>query len=357
MSKICVITSSRADYGLLSTLIGYLHKARKLQLVVSGSHFSKKHGSSVDLIKYPIAAKIPLVPQKDTNLAMAETVGEGVIKFAKTFAKLKPDLVVVLGDRYEIFAAAQAAFCLKIPIAHLHGGEVTEGALDDGFRNAISKLSTYHFVSHPEHKKRLEDMGEKPQDVHFVGAPGLDLINPNKVRTRAELEKKIGTKLPKEYFLVTYHPATLDKLSSEDAMKKLLKALSEFPEYGLLVTKANADPEGEKINKIWAKQKNVILVSNLGSEFYHAAIKHSAIVIGNSSSGVIEVPYFKKAVVNIGNRQKGRMTPNSVITCGNSAKEIELAIYKALKTKPELENIYGIPGKISEKIYNLIKKI
>lgn len=358
MKKICIITGSRADYGLLKPLIKLVDESAEaeLQLIVTGSHLLPQFGNTADVIKvdgFSIFSEIHMDIADNTNLATANATASVMAAAAEVLTAAKPDCVIVLGDRFEIFACASAAYMLKIPLVHLHGGEVTQGALDEGLRHAISKLASLHFVSHSSYKDRLKRMGEAPEKIFDYGAPGLDLLNEN-IKTKAELEEFLGESLDK-FLLVTYHPSTLDEVSNEEVLNNLITALGDFPDHKILITKANADAEGLMINQIWegADLPNKILVDNLG-EYYLTAVTEADAVVGNSSSGLIEVPYLKTPTVNIGNRQKGRIMPSSVFQSGIEADEISEEIKKAIATEVKYEQVFGEPGEISKKIFDKI---
>lgn len=366
MRKVCVVTSNRAEYWLLKPLLLHLQNSQhiQLQLVVAGAHLSSEFGGTVNLIKeerFLIDSEVECLPESDDALGMIEAITKGVSGFSRAFQKLAPDIIVILGDRFETFAAAQAAYCLKIPLAHLHGGELTQAALDEGFRHAISKFSQLHFVSHPEYKSRLMRMGEQPDRIWVTGAIGIDHMNDFIPLSKSTLSQKIKFNLD-QYILFTYHPSTLDNISQELIAKNLIKVFAQFPQYQLLITQTNPDPAGRFLNEYWrnyaaANPERVCFTHALG-DYYHSAIYHSQCVVGNSSSGILEVPYLEKRAVNIGQRQTGRIFPNSVLQVGYDAEDIQKGILLALQDpNPNVEQVYGKPGNIAAMILGILEKI
>ncbi len=368
MKKICIITGTRAEYGLLKPL---MHKIQdspnfELQIIVTGMHLMPQFGNTylqIEADGFSINEKVDLRQINDSKIAVSNAVGEGIKGVTTSLSKLKPDLFIVLGDRFEAFAAATAAFILNIPIAHISGGDVTEGAIDDGFRHAISKFSLLHFVSTETYRKRVVQLGEAPERVFNVGSTGVDnALNLNLLQ-KNELSTQIDFDLSKPYFLVTFHPVTLDSIPSEIQFENLLLAFDKFLDFNLIITYPNSDADGQKIIKLIDKyalnnKTRVKVIANLGTLKYLSAIKYSSAVIGNSSSGIIEVPSFKVPTVNIGIRQKGRIKANSVIDCENTASEIINAIEKAVSPQFQkfcktIENIYG-DGHATEKIMSIL---
>ncbi|MDY2912604.1 MAG: UDP-N-acetylglucosamine 2-epimerase, partial [Agathobacter sp.] len=288
----------------------------------------------------------------------------GTIGFADALARLQPDIMVLLGDRFEALAAAQTAMILRIPIAHIHGGEATEGLIDEAIRHSITKMSLLHFTAAEEYRHRVIQLGEEPSRVYNFGAIGLDNIKRLTLLTRKTLEVETGFKFQRVNFLVTYHPVTLSSKSSEDYVKELLNALDSFEEAGIIFTQANADTSGRIINKIFKDyvnkhQDRMIFVNTLGQLKYLSAIQYMDAVVGNSSSGVLEVPSFNVPTVNIGPRQNGRLMAKSVITCGEKSGEIAKALNKAVSSSfknsiKKISSPYGSGG-VSEKIVNILK--
>ncbi len=340
--KLCVITSSRADYGLLSHLMNRIKNSSKfqLQIIATGSHLSKQHGYTLNQIiqdGFVVDDTIDLkIKTQDIN-NVTECAGTAVSKIAQSLMRLKPDAVLVLGDRYEIASAAVASALCIIPVVHFHGGEITEGANDDMFRHAITKFSSLHFVSTSQYKNRVIQLGEQPKNVIVSGALGIEGIKKLKLKSKKELEKILNIKFKKRVFLITYHPETMGKIPAEKLTLNLLNALQKFSETTFIITKANADVNGNLINntiKKFIKSKNDFhLFSSLGQINFLSLMKCCDMVIGNSSSGIIEAPSFNKININIGNRQKGRITAKSNIDCKSDEMSIYNAVKKGIETK------------------------
>ncbi len=365
--KIAVVTGSRAEYGLLRGLMHLIKKdsSLELQTLVTGSHLSARFGQTFrDIQKdgFKIIAQIPLKEKGDNSLSVVKSVGSLTERFAGVLNRLHPDLLVVLGDRYEIFAAAQAAFLLKISIAHIAGGDSTEGAFDESLRHAISKMAQFHFVTHDEAARRLLQLGENPRHIYNFGSPALDEIKTMKRLSAHELEKELQFKFQDKNFLVTFHPATLEMKEPTQQLKELLAALDVFEsKVGLIFTQSNADPKGQAFNKMiqaYAKKHpHAKVYASLGTHLYLNTLSHVDAVIGNSSSGIYEAPSFKIPTVNIGDRQKGRLFPESVISCPAQKNSIVSAIREALaKDCPRVVNPYG-NGNASFRIYRKIKNM
>lgn len=369
-STIAVVTGSRADYGLQYWLIDAIHRAGDLtlQLVVTGSHLSDTFGHTVDQIAsdgFPIAATVPMIAEDDSEWAMARSTGHGVIGMADALKRLQPDVVVLLGDRFEILAAAQAAMLMAVPVAHLHGGEVTEGAVDESIRHAVSKMSSIHFVSAEPYRRRLIRMGESPERVHVVGAPGLDHFLRTPLPGRAELMSSVGLDPSAPFLLVTYHPATRGSANPVEAVEQLLAALDRFPDQQLLITKANADAGGRRINGVldaYASQAapRVALVASLGTARYLSAVTHATALVGNSSSALIEAPAVGTPTVNVGPRQQGRLRAATVIDCAEDAPSIGAAIARVLEPRFRQEAVkqeppYGRPGDAAGRMLEVLR--
>jgi UDP-hydrolysing UDP-N-acetyl-D-glucosamine 2-epimerase len=369
--KICVVTGTRAEYGLLYWLMKEIQDDPdlELQLVVTGMHLSPEFGLTYRTIEqdgFPIHEKVEMLLSSDTPVGIATSIGLGTIGFANAFERLKPDILVLLGDRFEILAAAQAAMVARIPIAHLHGGETTEGVIDESIRHAVTKMSHLHFVSTEVYRRRVIQLGEDPARVITVGAIGLDNIRKMTFLDREELEKSIGFSLGKQAFLITFHPVTLEKQGPKKAMTELLHALEYFPDAKLIFTKPNADTDGRIISQmiddfVHKDPKRAICFTSMGQLLYLSAIKHVDVVIGNSSSGILEVPYFKKPTVNIGARQRGRIKPSSVINCDETAESISQAIQTALSPhfQKMLHTVVSPYGEdyVSGKIIKTLKQV
>lgn len=338
MRKICVVTGTRAEYGLLRPLLYRIREDKDsiLCLVVTGMHLSPEFGLTYQEIEkdgFSVFERNEMLLSSDTVNGVAKSTGLGMIGFSDIYMRAKPDIVVLLGDRFETFAAASAAMLHAIPIAHIHGGELTQGAVDELMRHAITKMSTLHFTAAECYRKRVIQMGEQPENVYCVGALGIENIKTQSLLSKTELEKSIGFSLEKPFVIVTYHPATLEATSSVEQFKSLLEALSVLP-YRAIFTKANADAEGKTINQMideYAenRREDVIAFTSMGMIRYLSALRLCRMVIGNSSSGIIEAPSFHIPTVNIGTRQQGRARAASVIDCGNSKEEIIEAVRQA----------------------------
>ena len=333
--KICVVTGTRAEYGLLRWLIDGIEKSAvlDLQLVVTGSHLSPEFGFTIQEISndgYPVDRKIEMLLSSDTPVGITKSMGLAIIGFADAFVELQPDLVLILGDRYEIFAAASAAMIARIPIAHLHGGEVTEGAIDEAIRHSITKMSHLHFVAAKEYRNRVIQLGENPEHVFCVGGLGVDNILRSHLLPRDQLEIDLGFRFLTRNFLVTFHPVTLENNTCADQMDELLSALEEYPEAGILFTMPNADTDGrvliDKIKAFCDQHSNAKWFESLGQLRYFSCLHQVHGVIGNSSSALLEAPSFQIGSINIGLRQQGRLKAKSVIDCLPEKKSILQAI-------------------------------
>lgn len=367
---ICVVTATRAEYGLLKPLIFKLKEDKdiNLKVVVTGMHLSPEFGLTYKEIindNIEIDEKIEILMSSDTNVGVCKSMAMAMISFSDYFNRIKPEMLIILGDRYEIFSIASVATVLNIPIAHLHGGEITEGVYDDAFRHSITKMSYIHFTSNEAYRKRVIQLGEEPERVFNVGAIGLDSIKNIKLLSLNQLEESIDFKLDKKFGLVTFHPVTLENGTAEKQCNELLMALDDFKNMKFIITKANSDTDGRIINKSIEEyasrnKERILVVSSLGQLRYLSAMKYSSVVIGNSSSGIIETPSFKVPTVNIGNRQKGRIKARSVIDCEVKKDKIILAINKALDLEflqsiKNIKNPYG-DGESSEKIIIHLKR-
>ena len=369
--KICIVTGTRAEYGLLYWTIKKLKSEIFfiVQICVTGMHLSPEFGSTFKQIEedgFVIDKKVEMLLSSDSANGISKSIGLGIISFTDVFSDLKPDLVLILGDRFEIFAAATAAMIAKIPIAHCHGGEATEGLIDEPIRHSITKMSHLHFTSTEEYRKRVIQLGEQPNSVFNVGALGIENINKLKLLNKSDFEKSIGFKLLKQTFLITFHPVTLENSTAEGQFVNLLSAIKKYPNTTYIFTMPNADNDGRVIIKLIqnfvANNKNTaIAFTSLGQLRYLSAIKHVDLVIGNSSSGLIEAPSFKKPTINIGDRQRGRVYGLSVINCKPSEKEIiesiKLGLSESFRKKlNKSSNPYGNKN-ASIEIVKILKKI
>ncbi len=368
MKKICVITSSRADYGLLKPLMMSMQKSKKIQLsiFVTGSHLSKKHGNTINEIisdEFTIDKKIKLPITNDTSEKITKCLGYVITKFGLFFSKMKPDAILILGDRYEILGVACSAIINRIPIIHIHGGEKTLGAYDDAFRHSISKMSVLHFVSHSAYKKRLIQLGENSQHIHVVGALGIESIKKIKKESKNKLQKDLKINFWKKNLLISFHPVTLEKNTSAKYIDELLLALMSLKNTNLFFTMTNSDNESDiinfKIKSFVNKNKNAFFFKSLGSTKYISLLAKVDAVVGNSSSGIIEAPFLKIPTLNIGNRQKGRELSSSIICCSPTKNDILRGIKKIYsdifknKTKKS-KNLYG-NGNSSKKILKILE--
>jgi GDP/UDP-N,N'-diacetylbacillosamine 2-epimerase (hydrolysing) len=368
MKKICVITGSRSEYGLLKNLILGIKNSKKLklQLIVTGSHLSREFGSTVKNIisdKFKITKKIKILDRQDDLTNMGKCVARGIEKFSFTFKNIKPDLILILGDRYEILSAAISALFLKIPVAHIHGGERSEGAYDEAIRHAITKFSHLHFVSTKTYRNRVIQLGENKKNVFFTGSIGVDNIKQIKFYSKKILEEKYKVKFFDKNFFIIFHPVTLEDNTQEIHMLEILKALAKFPYYGKFFVYPSADLGGKSIirliNQFVKNNKNCYQFKSLGQKDYFSFVKNCNIVIGNSSSGVIEVPSLNVGVINIGDRQRGRIKSKVVIDCKPLARDILkniLTILKPsyLKNIKNFKNPYDCNG-TTKKIINILE--
>jgi len=332
--KICVVTTTRAEYGLLKPLLSQIENdpALQLQLLVSGTHLSPEHGDTYKEIEkdFHITQKIPMQLQSDDALSTSRAMAQLQIDVTKTLQDLQSDIVIVLGDRYEIMAVAIATMILHIPLAHIHGGETTEGAIDEAIRHSITKMAHLHFPATQEYAERVIQLGEDPKRVFQVGALGVENIQTLKLLNKNTFEESIGVKLQKRNLLVTYHPETLSSQTPKEEFFELLSELKELDETLIIFTKANADSHGKVINSMIdeyvSTDNNSILFSSLGQLRYLSALQFVDAVVGNSSSGIIEVPSFHIATINIGERQKGRTQSQSIINTPCKREDISKAI-------------------------------
>ena len=370
MRRVCVVTGTRAEYGLLYWLMKEIEADPdlELQLVATGMHLSPEFGLTYRVIEedgFRIDAKVEMLLSSDTPVGIAKSIGLAVIGFADALERLQPDVMVVLGDRYEILAAVQAALVARVPVAHIHGGETTEGAIDESIRHAVTKMSQLHFVAAEPYRKRVVQLGERPETVHNVGGLGIENVKRLRLLERGELEENIGFSLGETSFMVTYHPATLGQLPPAVAMQALLDALDRFPQAQVIITKPNSDTDGRTLADMVdryaeSRKGRVAVFTSMGQLRYLSALRQVDAVIGNSSSGIIEAPACRVPTVNIGDRQSGRLKAPSIIDCGESADAIEKAIRLAIspmfqEKAREGGSLYGEGGSAS-KIKEELKK-
>ena len=370
MKKICVVTGTRAEYGLLYWLLKEIEADKELQLqvIVTGMHLSPEFGLTYKEIEkeFKINKKIEMLLSSDTSVGISKSMGLAQISFAESYDELKPDIVIVLGDRYEIFSATSAAMIARIPIAHIHGGEKTEGAFDESIRHSITKMSHLHFTATEEYKNRVIQLGEHPSRVFNVGGMGIENIKRLKLLSKDEFEKSIEFKLNIKNILVTFHPVTLENSTAKEQFQQLLDAIDELEDTNIIFTKANSDTDGRVINQmideyVTKNSHKSIVFTSLGQLRYLSALQYVDAVVGNSSSGLAEAPSFKIGTINIGDRQKGRIKASSVIDCEPNKDSI-LNSFEKLYSKEFQEtlkttiNPYG-DGYASKKIVEILKNV
>ena len=376
--RVCVVTGTRAEYGLLSYLMKEInrHKNLELKILATGMHLSPEFGLTYKNIEedgFKIAKKVEILTSSDTPIGISKSMGLGMISFSEALSEINPDILVVLGDRFEILPAVISASVLRIPIAHIHGGESTEGLIDEPIRHAITKFSHLHFAATNEYKNRIIQMGEDKKNVFCTGGMGIDFIKQNTFLSKNQLEKKLNFKFNKKNLLIAFHPVTLEENSSKKQFINLLEALSTLDDTNIIFTKANADTDGRIINELIDnyvyKNLNCVSFISMGQQKFLSSMKQVDAIIGNSSSGLLEAPSFKIGTVNIGDRQRGRIKADSVIDCIDKAEDIRKAIdriySKNFQKKLKLvKNPYdkGIPSKKITKVLssvsldNIIKK-
>lgn len=366
MKKICVVTGTRAEYGLLFPLLEKLKASDEfqLQLLVTGAHLSPEFGNTYKMIEadgFNIDEKVEILLSSDTNIGVSKSMGLAMISFSESLERLNPDMVIVLGDRYEIFMVAAACSVANIPIAHLHGGETTEGAFDEAFRHSITKMSWLHFTSTEEYRRRVIQLGETPDRVFNVGAIGIETIKRLTLLTKTELEESLGFRFKEKIYLVTFHPVTLENKSSDSQFRELLKSLDKLTDSTLIFTKANSDTDGRVINQLiddYVKEhpNKAVAYDSMGQLRYLSAMQIATAVVGNSSSGIIEAPHFNVPTINIGDRQKGRIQAASVINCDAEEILIDTALGEAIAQKTIVNNSVHGDGNVSNKIIKEVKK-
>jgi UDP-N-acetylglucosamine 2-epimerase (non-hydrolysing)/GDP/UDP-N,N'-diacetylbacillosamine 2-epimerase (hydrolysing) len=370
-TKICVVTTSRADYGSLCRFMEAIQRDKrlKLQVVATGMHLLKEFGLTARVIAedgFKIDAKVSMISSVHSQESISQSIGVGITAFTKVLRRLKPDWVVIFGDRFELFSIAIPSLILQIPLAHISGGEITEGAVDDVIRHAVTKMANVHFPAAEAYRKRIIQMGENPKNVFNFGHLGLDNLRAMRLYDREELRKELGLKRNAPTALVTFHPETMSKVSSVFQLEKILNVIRSF-DMDVVFTKANCDAEGNRINKRLANfcrahPERYKLFDNLGQQRYLSCLKHLDVMIGNSSSGLFEAPSFQIPVVNIGDRQKGRLRSRNIIDVGYSPVEIAKAISKALsrdfkKSLRGMKNLYckNQDGRVAERIKDVLR--
>jgi UDP-N-acetylglucosamine 2-epimerase (non-hydrolysing)/GDP/UDP-N,N'-diacetylbacillosamine 2-epimerase (hydrolysing) len=371
--KICVVTGTRAEYGLLRPLLRLLADDAdiQLQLIVTGTHLSRDYGYTVDLIEadgFLANERIEMLVASDTAVGVTKSLGLACLGFADALFRLQPDLMVLLGDRYEVLAAAQSALIARIPVAHLHGGEVTEGAIDESIRHAVTKMSSLHFGATPKSCERIVQMGENPEAVFLVGATGLDSIEQLPLLSLSELETHLQITIKRPIAVVTVHPETcLAPEKSVEAVESLLAAIADHPDLTIVFTGSNADAGGTRINALLSSYvvtrvgtAPAVFVKSLGQQRYLSLLSHADMVIGNSSSGLVEAHAVKTVAINIGDRQKGREQPPSVLNVTWNSSDISSAILKALSQEQRsrllFESPYGTPG-TANRIFQILRSV
>ena len=369
--RVCIITGTRAEYGLLYWLMKEVQSSSKLELqvIATGMHLSPEFGLTYKQIEqdgFTINKKVEMLLSSDSETGIAKSIGLGVIGFSDALNSLEPDIVVVLGDRFEVFSAVIATMVSRIPVAHLHGGEATEGAFDEPIRHSITKMAHLHFTAAEEYKNRVIQLGERPDRVFNVGAAGIENIKKLQLLSRADFEKSISFKLTKRNLLVTFHPVTLEKSTSEEQFNSLLNSLDKLKGTNIIFTKANADTNGRIINKLIDQYvsdhpRTTIVFNSLGQLRYLSAIKHVDGVVGNSSSGLLEAPSLQVGTINIGDRQKGRIRATSIIDCLPEEGDITKALQKLFsidftESVKHTVSPFG-DGNVSKKIVEIIESV
>ena len=367
--KICVVTGTRAEYGLLYWLMKTIENDPKLQLqiIATGMHLSPEFGLTfreIEKDEFRINKKVEMLLSADTPSAITKSTGLGLIGFAEAFAELKPDMMVILGDRFEILAASIAANFARIPIGHISGGETTAGAFDEAIRHSITKMAWWHFVAADEYEKRVIQLGEHPERIFNVGGLGVDAIKKTKLLSKKELEKITGIQFAEKNLLVTYHPVTMEKKTSQKHFQSLLKVLHDLKNIYLIFTMPNADTDGRIIKQmidefVLSHRKRSISFTSMGNLNYLSTLQFIDGIVGNSSSGIAEAPTFKIGTINIGDRQKGRLKVKSVIDCEPTKESIKSAVDMLYsedfqKMLLMVVNLFG-EGEATERIMDVLK--
>lgn len=364
MKKIAIVTATRAEYGILKPFIKKVYDDPELELnlIVTGTHLSKKHGMTINEIKkdgLPISCEIAILEEENTPYDISVTMANAIEGFAKYFKDDRPDMVVILGDRTEMLGVASAAMNERIPIAHIHGGEVTEGAVDDCVRHALSKMSYLHFVATEDYRKRVIQLGENPSRVYNVGTLGAENILTQPLWSEEDLRQDLAIPEDMPYVVMTYHPVTLEDNTVKNQIEQLLDAMECHPELFYIITAANADTGGDEANLLLkryaAVHNNAIFVISLGMVRYLSAVKYASFVFGNSSSGILEAPVLGTPTVNVGDRQKGRLQTDTIINSDEKCENIKRAMDKAISMHHKSTDIYG-DGHTSEKMIDIIKE-
>jgi len=369
--KVCIATGTRAEYGLLKPLIKKIsaEDGFTLQLIVTGAHLSPEFGLTYRQIEadgYKIDAKVEMLLSSDTPEGITKSMGLGMIGYADALKRLSPDLMIILGDRYEMLSVASTALIFRIPIVHIHGGELTEGAYDDAIRHAITKMSVLHFTSTEVYRKRVIQLGEDPKSVFNVGAIGLDNFKSLSLLSKSDLENELNIKFNKYNYLVGFHPETLSNFSIETQFEALLRAIDTQTDSFFIFTKANADTDGRIINQLIEKYvsthpEKAALFASLGTLRYLSVMKQVTAVVGNSSSGIIEAPSAQTTTINIGDRQKGRIQSESIINCEANKEDI-ISAFDKVKSEvfrnitKNVVNPYG-NGNTSNQIIKVLKSV
>lgn len=343
MRRICVFTGGRAEYGLLKPLLTELQKDEsvELKLLVAGMHLSREFGLTYEAIEndgFVCDEKVEMILSSDSSISISKSMGLGLIGFSEALMRLQPDILVTLGDRYENMAVVTSAWVCRIPVAHIQGGEITLGAIDDQFRHCITKMSTLHFVTTDEYKNRVIQLGEHPSRVFNVGAINVDALHKIKVLSKVELEKDIGFEFGNKTLLITFHPVTLENNTAESNFQQLLDAIDDFDDLKIIFTKTLADTDGRVINEmidnyVAENSSKSIAFTSMGQLRYMSALQYVDAVAGNSSSGIIETPSFKVPTLNVGKREQGRIVADNVICVKQDVAEIKQALEKALSTE------------------------
>lgn len=369
--KIAVVTGTRAEFGLLSGLMTLIHDSPtlNLQTIVTGTHLLPEFGHTVDAITgagFQIAAEVRAITHANTGADVGRQVGAGTSEFTDTFTSLTPDVVVLLGDRYEMLAAAIAAFFLDIPIVHIHGGEVTHGAFDDTIRHALTKFSSVHCVAHVDYATRVIQLGEQPDALHVVGALGVDRLSSTPLKTREQLEQQLGLALRDPLFLVTYHPVTSGESDALAEVSELVAALEGIPEAAVVISMPNADPDHQIIvdvlrSALSRHPERWLFSESLGQVNYWSVMALATAVVGNSSSGILEAPSLQTATVNIGPRQDGRIHSQSVVSCSATEASISAALQRVMAQEfrdalRAVTNPLGGPG-AAKRIFGVLEKL